>query len=140
MNHFHPSMVAPWPPGARYIRYGGSADGSTNIDLCKYFTKEPKSEYGYFWRDIRRTMGRELGIGHGEIFVLEPKTNEVRAIWRGFLWVGDARRAGLQSSAPCPPARGDTRETGEFPMEVLMPSAYTLEPYQPDATVQGDAQ
>jgi len=45
----------------------------------------PKSRYGFTWRGIARSHDRELGIGGGEIIVLDLEANEVLAVRRGFV-------------------------------------------------------
>lgn len=45
----------------------------------------PTSRYGFTWRGIARSHDRELGIGGGEIIVLDLQTNEVLAVRRGFV-------------------------------------------------------
>lgn len=44
-----------------------------------------KSHYGIFWRGISRPHDREMGIGGGEIYVVDLRTNEVLAMQRHFM-------------------------------------------------------
>ena len=49
---------------------------------------EIRSRYGFFWRGIERSpQDRVLGIGGGEEFIVDLKTNEIVALRRGFVWV-----------------------------------------------------
>lgn len=44
-----------------------------------------KSRYGIFWRGISRPQDREMGIGGGEVYVVDLKTNEVLGMQRHFV-------------------------------------------------------
>lgn len=43
------------------------------------------SRYGIFWRGITRPHDREMGIGGGEVYVVDLRTNEVLAMQRHFM-------------------------------------------------------
>ncbi len=122
-KYYHPTLFDEPPSDARYIRNSGHDDISRLDDVVKTFVTELRSQYGYFWRDIRRTMDRELGIGGGEIVVVELKTNKVLAIWRGFLLAGNEKRVWWLGGVPCPRRRLDTADTVDFLLEVLQPIA-----------------
>lgn len=44
-----------------------------------------KSRYGIFWRGITRPHDREMGIGGGEVYVVNLRTNEVLGMQRHFM-------------------------------------------------------
>lgn len=44
-----------------------------------------KSRYGIFWRGITRPHDREMGIGGGEVYVVDLRTNEVLGMQRHFM-------------------------------------------------------
>lgn len=44
-----------------------------------------KSRYGIFWRGITRPQDREMGIGGGEVYVVDLRTNEVLGMQRHFM-------------------------------------------------------
>lgn len=48
-------------------------------------TDSLKSRYGIFWRGITRPRDREMGIGGGEIYVVDLRTNEVLGMQRHFM-------------------------------------------------------
>lgn len=64
------------------------AEREALVDPKPHPTNEIKSRYGFFWRGIERTpQDRLLGIGGGEEFVVDLKTNEIIALRRGFVWL-----------------------------------------------------
>lgn len=59
---------------------------SHNNWINLYYTDQVTSRYGVVWRGISRQRDRELGIGGGEIVVLDLLTNEILAVKRGFAY------------------------------------------------------
>lgn len=60
------------------------------FDRMTYPKPEPtntlKSRYGFFWRGIERTpFDRPLGVGGGEEFIVDLRTNEILALHREFV-------------------------------------------------------
>ncbi len=85
---FHDSVHMPAPHGATIARYtqvgvGNPTEKSTRLE----YDTQIKSRYGFTWRGIKRPHDRELGIGGGELIVLDLQTNEVMAVRRGYaIW------------------------------------------------------
>jgi len=68
--------------------------GYNNRDIksmMKEFDKLSRARYGYTWRGISRRNDRELGIGGGELIVLDLLTGEVLALRRGFVHASHVR-------------------------------------------------
>lgn len=63
-----------------------------------------KSRYGVLWRGISRPQDRAMGIGGGEVIVLDLQTNEILAVRRGFAMstVGDGHKVWWKTTATCP--------------------------------------
>jgi hypothetical protein len=56
----------------------------THYPAVETRTNTLKSRYGVLWRGITRPQDREMGIGGGELIVLDLQTNEILAVHRGF--------------------------------------------------------
>lgn len=81
-----PSMYAAVPGTAKFVRYSGGEDGLWQSMRAQYVEK-PASRYGFTWRGIKRPHDREMGIGGGELIVLDLKTGEVMGVRRGYaIW------------------------------------------------------
>ncbi len=110
---------------ATYVRYSGY-DGKRLSTVRAQYVDEVASGYGYLWRDIERPHDRESGIAGGELIVLDLRTHDVLAFWRGFQrTLGERRGKGRVwwlSGELCPPRRKIVRDTYEFLTEVLVPS------------------
>ncbi len=82
------SVHAKAPPAAliaRYVYTGGERYDEKSVKL--QYDTQPKALYGYTWRGIKRPHDRELGIGGGELIVIDLATNEVMAVRRGYaIW------------------------------------------------------
>jgi hypothetical protein len=92
---------------------------------------ESRSRYGYTWRGISRPHDRELGIGGGELILIDLQTGEVLAYRRGFAITGEVRNVftGVwwTTAGVCPQqtkvVNGKTQKIShvEFIYNVLMP-------------------
>ncbi|MCE9639240.1 MAG: hypothetical protein K8S22_03650 [Betaproteobacteria bacterium] len=80
-----PSLFIAPPQGASIARYTyiASQTADSHNKRLEYDDKV-KSRYGFTWRGIKRPHDRELGIGGGELIVLDLQTNEVMAVRRGY--------------------------------------------------------
>ncbi len=82
------SLHAPILEGAtigRLLVVDPNGSGEKNKRL--EFDTAPRARYGFTWRGIKRPHDRELGIGGGELIVLDLQTNEVMAVRRGYaIW------------------------------------------------------
>lgn len=82
------SLYAPPPPDAKFARFFGREDGFWQSMRMTYETKLV-SRFGFTWRGIKRPHDREMGIGGGELIVLDLKTKEVMGVRRGYVvWNG----------------------------------------------------
>jgi hypothetical protein len=83
-----PSHFASPSTGTTVARYSGLGVSSPNKRSMKLeFDTQAKARYGYTWRGIKRPHDREMGIGGGELIVLDLQTNEVMAVRRGYaIW------------------------------------------------------
>jgi hypothetical protein len=78
--------VRNWPieykvsPGGRHYPQNGY--------LIERRVDSLKSRYGVAWRGIKRPRDREMGIGGGELYVIDLATNEIIAYRRGFIMGG----------------------------------------------------
>lgn len=94
--------VRNWPieykvsPGGRHFPQNGY--------LIEHRADTLKSRYGVAWRGIQRTRDREMGIGGGELYVIDLATNEILAYRRGFVWGGKAGDGPVfwRSTMECP--------------------------------------
>lgn len=77
------SLYAPPPPEAKFARFFGGEDGLWKSMRMTYKTGLA-SRYGFTWRGIKRPHDREMGIGGGELIVLDLKTGEVMGVRRGY--------------------------------------------------------
>ncbi len=82
------SVHAPMPLGATIGRlYVVNPNGTGDKNKRLEYDTAPRARYGYTWRGIKRPHDRELGIGGGELIVLDLQTNEVLAVRRGYaIW------------------------------------------------------
>lgn len=67
-----------------------------------------QSKYGVYWRGISRPKDREMGIGGGEVLVIDLQTNEIMAVHRGFVLAYDKHdksQLDWLSHATCPSDR-----------------------------------
>jgi hypothetical protein len=87
MREVHdPSMYAQMPAGAKYARFFGREDGMFRSMRMAY-ESSLTSRYAFTWRGIKRPNDRELGIGGGELIVLDLKTGDVMGVRRGYaIW------------------------------------------------------
>lgn len=84
---FHESLATPMPPDRGYRRYSGY-DKQDWRSMRMEWIDRPASAYGFVWRGISRPMSRELGIGGGELAVVELRTSRILGLRRGFLLAG----------------------------------------------------
>lgn len=75
---------------ARYERYSGY-DARKTKTMIKEFDTSLKSRYGFTWRGVTRPHDRELGIGGGELIVLDIETKEVLGVRRGYIRSGNMK-------------------------------------------------
>lgn len=101
----------------------------TNLD----YTDQVTSRYGVVWRGIQRPSDRELGIGGGEILLLDLRTNEILAVKRGFafnkVWThpGTAiKQTDWYGADVCP--KWDAGGDFNFVRAVLIPPLVQLKP------------
>ncbi|KAF0161499.1 MAG: hypothetical protein FD157_4131 [Rhodocyclaceae bacterium] len=94
--------VRNWPieykvsPGGRHYPQNGY--------LIEHRVDKLKSHYGVAWRGIQRPRDREMGIGGGELYVIDLATNEILAYRRGFVLGGKQGDGPVfwRSTAECP--------------------------------------
>jgi hypothetical protein len=80
------SLYAPPQLDAKFARFFGGEDGLWKSMRMTYEAKLT-SRYGFTWRGIKRPHDREMGIGGGELIVLDLKTGEVMGVRRGYaIW------------------------------------------------------
>lgn len=79
----HESFFIDSPRNAIVARYAGFNQKDFK-SMTRTFDEKIDSRYGYTWRGIKRENDRELGIAGGETIVVDLRTNEVIAMWRGF--------------------------------------------------------
>jgi len=82
-----PSMRVMPPSEAKIARYFGYDNWSRKYprDIMKLeFDVTARARYGFTWRGIKRPFDREMGIGGGELIVLDLKTQEVLGVRRGY--------------------------------------------------------
>jgi hypothetical protein len=98
-NSYHSSMSSTPPPDKRYRLYR-----LVGTQYVQEFASQPKSRYGFTWREIHRPMDRELRIAGSELIVLDLFTGEILGIRRGFMWAPAARHASVswEGGAYCP--------------------------------------
>ena len=90
-----------------------------------------RSRYGIFWRGIDRPNDRQMGIGGGEVLLLDLQTNEILAVKRSFVlgaenWQG--RDIYWRTQAICPryqDKKGGPTALSPFIYKVLDPSGVT---------------
>jgi hypothetical protein len=83
-----PSLYAEMQAGAKYARFFGREDGMFRSMRMAYETSVT-SRYAFTWRGLKRPNDRELGIGGGELIVLDLKSREVMGVRRGYaIWNG----------------------------------------------------
>lgn len=81
-KYYDPSIFREPPSWASsQVFYGNTGESNT---LKKGFTRRALSRFGFTWRDVRRPFDRELGIGGGEVAVVDLMTNELLGVRRGF--------------------------------------------------------
>jgi hypothetical protein len=122
-KHYHSSFFSEAPTKARYIRYSGY-DRHDMRTMVKRYTNKLISRYGYMWRDVQRPRDREHGVAGGELIVLDLKTNEILALWRGYQWSERGRGVWWKSGLLCPSWPKDSRDIFEFVSEVLKPAPF----------------
>jgi hypothetical protein len=101
--------VRNWPieykvsPGGRHYPQNGY--------LIERRVDSLKSRYGVAWRGIKRPRDREMGIGGGELYVIDLATNEIIAYRRGFIMGGKPGDGPVfwQSTVHCPLQPGFVR-------------------------------
>jgi hypothetical protein len=93
------------PPGGKPFRvfYGAEPTSKRRFFNVRH-ENELQSRYGYTWRGIRRPYDREMGIGGGEIAVVDLKTNEILGLRRGFILGNRLKPGGMWwlTGAACP--------------------------------------
>jgi len=127
LRHHHPSFIEEPGENAKYIRYFGY-DGRDTNQMVKEYDTQIKSRYGYTWRGIERPHDREHGIAGGETIVLDLQTNEILAIWRGFIQSGDkdSKQVWWLSAQRCPRDYVFGREVYDFVSSVLKPKQFEV--------------
>ncbi len=118
---FHPSLSESPPDHFRYYRFTREEGESDLRTLARTPVTELHSNYGYFWRDINRHLDRTLGIAGGEMTVVDLRSNEVLAIWRGFLRGGNSKRVWWPTATSCPRRTAYTSDNFAFLKRVLIP-------------------
>lgn len=128
LRHYHPSFIEEPDEGTNYIRYSGNQDQSTFRTMIKEYDTQIKSRYGYTWRGIERPHDREHGIAGGETIVLDLQTNEILAIWRGFIRSGDknSKQVWWLRGQVCPKKHGDSYEIYKFINKILKPKQFDV--------------
>lgn len=124
--------VRNWP--IKYKRSPGGRHYAQNGYLIEHRVDSLKSRYGVAWRGISRPRDREMGIGGGELYVIDLATNEIIAYRRGFVRTrpGD-RQAQWYSQTHCPlepefdrgykyDPSNPPKRSGTFIQRVLIPS------------------
>jgi hypothetical protein len=123
--YFEASLSWPTTNGNNYVRYFGY-DGHKIETLQSIQDRYRKSRYGYVWRGIVRPHDRELGIGGGEIIVLDLSISEVLGVYRGYARFEIDYRTGLSGAGwkkRCPSISPTGGPYGEFILKVLKPKA-----------------
>jgi hypothetical protein len=106
-------------PVTRYFGYDGR-----NLATMKSEEGAARARYGYIWRGISRPNDRELGIGGGELIVLDLQTGQVLGVKRGFARTGDfhiSPGTWWPAAAVCPGDNKDLYVLGEFITRILKP-------------------
>jgi hypothetical protein len=109
----------------KYTRYFGY-DGHRIETLQSANDAHRKSRYGYIWRGIFRPHDRELGIGGGEIIVLDLDTKEVLGVHRGYAKFEIDEKFGLGNAGwrkRCPSIHATGGPYGHFILKVLKPGS-----------------
>jgi len=101
---WHPSMSVAPPEGTKYQLYYGSTrshDGMKTMIL--QHSDRIRSRYGFSWRGIARPHDRELGVGGGELVVVDLHTGEILGLRRGFILGAKTRNQGfVWTASSCP--------------------------------------
>ena len=125
-DHVHPSMLEGPPQYAKYTRYFGY-DGHSLKTMQRVYDARRKSRYGYTWRGIVRPHDREMGIGGGEVIILDLETNEVLGLQRGYAKFEIDERFGLARAGwrnRCPISPGTAGPHQDFILRVLKPANF----------------
>ena len=112
----------------KYSRYFGY-DGHKMETLQRIHDSSRKSRYGYIWRGLIRPHDRELGIGGGEVIVLDLDTKEVLGVHRGYVKFEIDEKAGLSNAGwrkRCPSVQPKGGPYGHFILKVLKPGSVGL--------------
>ena len=108
---------------SKYTRFFGY-DGRRMDTLQQVGYSQRKSRYGYTWRGIVRPHDRELGIGGGELIVLDLETSEVIGVYRGYAKFEINEKIGLSDAGwrnRCPQINSTGGPYGQLLLKVLMP-------------------
>lgn len=111
-----------------YLHYFGYVQDKSPMNIEE--ASSLKSRYGYTWRGIERPHDRELGIVGGELIVMDLHANEVLAVRRGFIRIGDVRNltgAWWLGGHVCPTYKHANAYTYEFLSKVLKPTSEVSE-------------
>lgn len=122
-EYYHASFFSQAPPDARYIQYSGY-DRHNKRTMTKRHANKLISRYGYMWREVQRPRDREHGIAGGELIVLDLKTNEILALWRGYQWSEHRGHVWWKSGLLCPSWPKDAEDVFEFVSKVLKPAEF----------------
>jgi len=139
-----------WGEGTKYVRLERNPDEIVKIHRSPYnpntfslyshndwinldYTDRVTSRYGVVWRGIQRPRDRELGIGGGEILLLDLRTNEILAVKRGFafnkVWTHrgtSIKQTDWYGADVCP--KWDAGGDFNFVQAVLIPPLVQLKP------------
>ena len=92
-----------------------------------------RSRYGIFWRGIDRPNDRQMGIGGGEVLLLDLQTNEILAVKRSFVlgaenWLGHDIYWVSKATCPIyPDKKGGPVPLAPFIRKVLEPASFSAE-------------
>jgi hypothetical protein len=109
---FDESLGTPQPPDRTYRRYFGY-DKKDWRSMRMEWVDRPASAYGFVWRGLSRPMARELGIGGGELAVVDLRTSRILGLRRGFLLGGALPKGAISwhGGRSCPQNAAQPHET-----------------------------
>ncbi|MCB1852829.1 MAG: hypothetical protein KDI83_19000 [Gammaproteobacteria bacterium] len=121
-QYYDSSFLSEPPAESKYIRY----QGETYQDykgVKKLYTTELRSQYGYVWRGITRPHDREHAIAGNEVAIIDLASNEILALWRGFVRSGSnkSEKAWWLSGQACPKIHSSSDRLDKFVLSVLRP-------------------
>ena len=138
----------------RFLRYSHSGEPLVDVDGERKYGKYQKgvmtrrttfhpvveervetirSRYGIYWRGIDRPNDRQMGIGGGEVLLLDLQTNEILAVKRSFVlgaenWLGHDIYWVSKATCPIyPDKKGGPVPLAPFIRKVLEPASFSAE-------------